>query len=105
MNPAGWLYVAVPDIGSMDFKVFGKNWDVVNPLVHLQYFSERSLSLALESAGFEQITRIRHPHLRDEVSPRWMRLMRQLGGTESSELTMIARRPDDPANFPPESAD
>jgi SAM-dependent methyltransferase len=105
MNPAGWLYVAVPDIGSMDFKIFGKNWDVVNPLVHLQYFSERSLSLALESAGFEQITRIRHPHLRDEVSPRWMRLMRQLGGTESSELTMIARLPDDPANFPPETAD
>lgn len=100
MNAGAWLYVAVPDIGSMDFKIFGKRWDVVNPLVHLHYFTEESLTKILESAGFEDVQRIRHPHLRDEVSPRWMRLMRQLGGTESSELTMLARLPDDPAYFP-----
>jgi SAM-dependent methyltransferase len=103
LNPGGWLYVAVPDVDSMDFKIFGKQWDVVNPLVHLQYFTDQSLTNVLESAGFENVTRIRHPHLRDEVSPRWMRLMRQLGGSESSELTLLAKLPDDPAYFPLES--
>jgi hypothetical protein len=39
MNDGGWVYVAVPDVESMDFKIFGKRWDVVNPLVHLQYFT------------------------------------------------------------------
>jgi SAM-dependent methyltransferase len=100
MNDGGWVYVAVPDVESMDFKIFGKRWDVVNPLVHLQYFTEESLTRMLESAGFEGVTRIRHPHLRDEVSPRWMRLMRQLGGSDSSELTMLAKLPDDPATYP-----
>jgi SAM-dependent methyltransferase len=100
MNDGGWVYVAVPDVESMDFKIFGKRWDVVNPLVHLQYFTEESLTRMLESAGFEGVTRIRHPHLRDEVSPRWMRLMRQLAGSDSSELTMLAKLPDDPATYP-----
>jgi SAM-dependent methyltransferase len=105
MNDGGWIYVAVPDIGSMDFKIFGKRWDVINPLVHLQYFTEESLTKILESAGFERVTRIRHPHLRDEVSPRWMRLMRQLGGSDSSELTLLAKLPDDPARYPLASTD
>ena len=100
MNDGGWIYVTVPDIDSMDFRIFGKRWDVVNPLVHLQYFTEESLTKALESAGFESATRIRHPHLREEISPRWMRLMRQLGGSASSELTMLAKLPDDPATWP-----
>ncbi len=102
MNPGGWLYVAVPDVDSMDFKIFGKHWDVISPLVHLQYFTEESLTRVLESSGFQDVQRIRHPHLRDEVSPRWMRLMRQLGGSELSELTMLAKVPDDPAFFPVE---
>lgn len=102
MNPGAWLYVAVPDIDAMDYKVFGKHWDVISPLVHLQYFTERSLTAALEDCGFEDVQRIRLPVIRDEVAPRWVRLMRQLGGSESSELTVLARRPDDPAYFPVE---
>jgi SAM-dependent methyltransferase len=100
MNPGGWVYIAVPDVDSMDYKIFGKHWDVVNPLVHLHYFTYDSISRVLDSAGFEDVQRIRHPHLRDEVSPRWMRLMRQLGGSDSSELTVLAKLPDDPAYFP-----
>ena len=101
MNDGGWIYVTVPDVESMDFRIFGKRWDVVNPLVHLQYFTEESLTRALESAGFEGATRFRYPQLPDEIAPRWMRLMRQLGGSDSSELTMLAKLPDDPATWPP----
>jgi SAM-dependent methyltransferase/uncharacterized protein YbjQ (UPF0145 family) len=94
LNPGGWLYVAVPDVGSIDFRIFGKQWDVFSPLVHLQYFTEGSLRRLVEAAGFVDVQRIRHPELRDEVSPRWMRLMRQLGGTASSEVILVGSLPD-----------
>jgi SAM-dependent methyltransferase len=100
MNPGGWIYVAVPDVDSMHYRIFGKQWDVVSPLVHLHYFTQRSLTAVLEAAGFEDVRRIRLPLMRAAVAPHWMRLMRQLGGSESSELTMLAKRPDDPAYYP-----
>ena len=95
LNPGAWIYLAVPDVESVDFRVFGKQWDAVNPLVHLQYFGEGSLTRLLERSGFERVERIRHPQLRDAVSPRWMRLWRQLGGSDSSELTMLATLPEE----------
>jgi SAM-dependent methyltransferase len=91
--PGGWLYLAVPDMGSMDFRIFGKTWDVISPLVHLQYFTEASLESLLERCGFEAVERVRHPRIRDEISPRWMRLMRRLGGDELGELAYVARVP------------
>jgi len=94
LNPGGLLYVAVPDLGSMHFKVLGKHWEAINPLVHLQYFTETSLSTLLTSAGFDAPERLRVPALPDEMSPRWMRLMRQLGGGDSDQLTVLARTPD-----------
>jgi SAM-dependent methyltransferase len=91
MTPGGWVYLAVPDLGSLHFTIFGKRWDAVNPLAHLQYFTEDSLRHLLAACSFERIERIRHPPVDDAVAPRWMRLMRQLGGSESSELLMLAR--------------
>ena len=93
LNPGGILYLAVPDAGSIQYKIFGKNWNVVNPLAHLQYFSEASLSRLLSSVGFEALERTYQPALPRELTPGWMRLMRRLGGDESGELAMLARRP------------
>jgi SAM-dependent methyltransferase len=95
LNPGGLLYIAVPDIDSITFKVFGKRWDVINPLVHLQYFNESSLIRLLEQCNFTDIERIKHPTLRDEYSPRWMRLMRHLGGTDTNELAILAKSPQE----------
>jgi SAM-dependent methyltransferase len=100
MNAGGWLYVTVPDAASLEFRIFGKHWDAVNPLVHLHYFTAESLERLLRASGFEEVRRIRQPQVREELAPRWMRLMRQLGGTESSELILLARLPDDPAHYP-----
>jgi SAM-dependent methyltransferase len=96
-TPGGWVYLAVPDMESMHFKLLGKRWDAVNPLAHLHYFNERSLGHLLEATGFDQVERIRLRPVEDAVAPRWMRLMRQLGGSESSELVLLARAPDEPA--------
>ena len=91
LNPDGLLYVTVPDIGSAHFKIFGKHWDVITPTVHYQYFSEGSLTKLLKESGFEQIEKINFPPLPENVLPRWMRLMRQIGGSETSEITYLAK--------------
>jgi SAM-dependent methyltransferase len=94
MNRGGLLYLVVPDIESAHFKIFGKYWDVISPLAHLQYWSQSSLTGVLERSGLADIRRIYHPQMREEVSPRWVRLMRRLGGSELSELAILARLPD-----------
>ena len=47
LAPGGLIYVAVPNIESLQFTIFGKYWDAINPMVHMQYFNEQSLSRLL----------------------------------------------------------
>jgi len=92
------VYVAVPDLGSVQFRVLGRRWNTIQPLVHLQYFNQASLTRLLEDAGFEVIERIEHEPFPDRSSARWMRLFRRLGGSESGELALLARvRPEESA--------
>lgn len=92
LAPDGLLYVAVPNIASMQFRVFGKQWDAINPMVHLQYFNEESLAKLLETSGFGIQEKMAFPPLPPALTPRWMQLFRQLGGDESGELAIVARR-------------
>jgi SAM-dependent methyltransferase len=93
MNPDGVLYVAVPDIDSLQFQLFGKRWDVISPLTHLQYFRESTLSRVLRDCLFTDLERVNHAPVSDDVAPRWMRLLRKLGGTDAGELAIVCRRP------------
>lgn len=52
----GVLFVSVPNIESISFKLIGKQWAIVSPLEHLSYFSPVSLRRILENSGFENIT-------------------------------------------------
>jgi SAM-dependent methyltransferase len=93
LTPGGLLYVAVPDIESLQFRIFGKHWDAVNPMVHMQYFNELSLSRLLRESGFVNLERIRFPPLPRVLTPKWMHMFRNLGGDESGEFAMVAQRP------------
>ncbi|MFI5244764.1 MAG: class I SAM-dependent methyltransferase [Gemmatimonadales bacterium] len=93
LSPGGLLYVAVPDIESLQFRIFGKYWDAINPLVHMQYFNEKSLSRLLRDAGFVLPERIQFPPLPRTMTPKWMQLFRDLGGDESGELAIVVQRP------------
>jgi SAM-dependent methyltransferase len=92
LNPSGLFYIAVPDSESLQFRLFGKNWDAVNPVAHYQFFNESSLSRLLRDCGFEPLKRVRMPPLGGELEQRWMRMFRRLGGDESGELALLARR-------------
>jgi 2-polyprenyl-3-methyl-5-hydroxy-6-metoxy-1,4-benzoquinol methylase len=91
LNPWGILYLAVPDIDSFPFKVFGKKWDVINPLVHLQYFCAASLTRLLQDCGFVNLVRIQQPAIPPNLASRWQRLLTRLGGSDSSELVFLAQ--------------
>jgi len=93
LSPGGILYAAVPDIESLQFKLFGKYWDAINPMVHMQYFNEKSLSRLLQDNGYVNPERIRFPPLPRSMKPKWMQLFRDLGGDESGECAMVAQRP------------
>ena len=93
MNPEGILYVAVPDMDSMQFQLFGKNWDPVSPLAHLQYFNRASLERLLADVGFTEIELVNQAQVPEEIAPRWMLLLRSLGATDSGELALVTRRP------------
>jgi SAM-dependent methyltransferase len=93
INQGGLLYIAVPDTDSMQFRLFGKNWDVISPLGHLQYFNQASLSRLLLDCGYKDLEKVTHPSVPLELAPRWMRLIRELGGNDSGEICILAQRP------------
>jgi 2-polyprenyl-3-methyl-5-hydroxy-6-metoxy-1,4-benzoquinol methylase len=93
MNPEGVLYVAVPDMNSVQFQLFGKKWEVISPLAHFQYFEESGLRCLLKNCLFADAERVEHLAIREEIVPRWIRLLRRLGATDAGELAMVCRRP------------
>ncbi len=93
LHPDGILYLAVPDNDAWQFRIFGKEWDAINPIAHYQFFNETSLTHALRDTGFHLPTRIRMPPLKGALRQRWMDLFRTLGGDESGELAVMARKP------------
>jgi len=93
MNPDGVLYVAVPDLESVQFQLFGKKWDAISPLAHFQYFQQSTLTRLLKGSLFTDIERVEHEPVREEIAPRWMRLLRKLGATDAGELAVVCRRP------------
>lgn len=91
LNPHGLLYVAVPDMESLPFKIFGKKWDVVNPIVHYQYFTKNSLRYLLKNSGFASFEQVEHPQTPLGLMSEWSRFMHELEGSESSELSVLAQ--------------
>ncbi|MEM9556447.1 MAG: methyltransferase domain-containing protein [Acidobacteriota bacterium] len=92
--PGGLLYVAVPDLESLHFRLLGARWNAINPLAHLHYFHQATLHRLLTDTGFVAPRRLDPPAFRPARATGWMRLFRRLGGDEAGELAMLARRGD-----------
>lgn len=52
LTPTGKLYVAVPNIDSLAFRMFGPHWFALDLPRHLVHFSPLTLQFLLEQAGF-----------------------------------------------------
>lgn len=56
LTPHGRLYVAVPNIDSLAFRIFGPHWFALDLPRHLVHFSPLTLQFLLEQAGFRIIS-------------------------------------------------
>lgn len=52
LKPGGFFVVLTPDRESVAAKKFGEKWPMYFPLVHLHFFTARSLDFLIEEAGF-----------------------------------------------------
>jgi SAM-dependent methyltransferase len=59
LRPGGILIVGVPDYGSPIRRLFGARWSGLQPRYHLSHFDRRTLTSALEKAGFA-VLHLRH---------------------------------------------
>ena len=55
LMPSGYIVISIPFADSFEAKLMGTRWDMVGPPTHCQFFSMRSLKLALQMAGLEFI--------------------------------------------------
>jgi SAM-dependent methyltransferase len=55
LKPGGWLFMTVPDFGSLAARVQGRNWSSIHPPTHLHYFSRKTMERLLRRYPFEPI--------------------------------------------------
>ncbi len=53
LREGGAIVIGVPNIDSLEFKFFGKDWFHLAPEYHLWHFSPKSINLMLENEGFK----------------------------------------------------
>jgi 2-polyprenyl-3-methyl-5-hydroxy-6-metoxy-1,4-benzoquinol methylase len=60
--PGGLLVVTTPNFDALSRIILGRDWAVLSPLEHLYYYTERTLAMQLECAGFADVRSVRrHP--------------------------------------------
>ena len=52
----GYIVIAIPFADSLEARLMGSHWDMVEPPTHSQFFSRNSLKLALQQAGLEAVS-------------------------------------------------
>jgi SAM-dependent methyltransferase len=53
LKPSGVIWVATPNLASLGYQIYGRDWFALDPPRHLILFTPDSLRGALRSAGFE----------------------------------------------------
>ena len=55
LQPGGVLVINTPDAGSLYAKILGRNWHLIVPPEHLQYFSRPHMTRLLSESGFKVV--------------------------------------------------
>lgn len=59
LKPRGWLFLSTPDAGSVVARMMGRHWHYMDPIQHINLFSQANLKRVLEEVGF-QVRTIRY---------------------------------------------
>ena len=95
LRPGGLLYLAVPDVDSLELRMLGRHWDAVSPVLRWHYFGRESLERLLAARGFAAVEWLEPPPAPAALAAPWMQLFRSLGCPEAGELAVLARRQGD----------
>jgi SAM-dependent methyltransferase len=89
-TPSGWLALSVPDVSSLDFKLFGPDNYALHLPNHLYHFTPKTITALLDRAGWK-VERIYHQRMLGnyfgslgnwlqsrELTPRLAQLLRRL---------------------------
>ncbi|MBD2291993.1 class I SAM-dependent methyltransferase [Anabaena sphaerica FACHB-251] len=66
VKPGGWLAVSVPNIGSLEFKIFKDAWYALQIPTHLYHYNPNTLSQVLEHSGWK-MEKVLHHRLLDNI--------------------------------------
>lgn len=67
LEPRGHIILQVPNVRSLQFKIFGARWYALDPPRHLINFSDRALVSLLQSSGYE-VLRTKRFSWRDDAT-------------------------------------
>lgn len=56
LKPGGIIFLVTPDTGGWWSKILGPLWYHYKPMEHISYFSKKSMILALQKSGFDNIS-------------------------------------------------
>jgi SAM-dependent methyltransferase len=78
-SPNGHIYCAMPNRESVRAKRHGTHWRMVRPIGHVNYYSRKSITLALEKTGFRvrrlratDLCEIGFPRRLADIRPAWI---------------------------------
>jgi 2-polyprenyl-3-methyl-5-hydroxy-6-metoxy-1,4-benzoquinol methylase len=77
LAPQGTAVIEVPNNAAAGFEMYGPGWFFLDIPRHLQFFTEKSLRLALENAGL-RVTRVYYTGYTRQFSPQWLAAQRQI---------------------------
>jgi 2-polyprenyl-3-methyl-5-hydroxy-6-metoxy-1,4-benzoquinol methylase len=63
LKPGGVVFLVTPDVGGLWAKLLGSLWYHYKPVEHVVYFSQKTMQLALENAGFDNIKTSKTYHI------------------------------------------
>jgi SAM-dependent methyltransferase len=98
LAPAGTAIIEVPNNAATGFELYGPGWFFADIPRHLQFFTERSLDMALARAGL-RVTRAIYTGYTRQFAPEWLAAQEQIrrnaeldrSGANKSAWGLLAR--------------
>jgi 2-polyprenyl-3-methyl-5-hydroxy-6-metoxy-1,4-benzoquinol methylase len=91
LKPGGTLFVTVPNVASLEYRVWRADWVSLEPPLHLYHFDTTTLSLALRQAGFQIVSLQSSASTAGLTRSLWLKLRRRAAGASGSAAPYRAR--------------
>jgi SAM-dependent methyltransferase len=94
LRPGGVLFLETPNAASEGYRLFGREWVLLNPMEHRYVFSPRTLARALEAAGLQVLTisaPLRDPPPDRDLLYAWAQVPKRVPLTRAEVVLRVGR--------------